>query len=341
MPRAACVMMQKDEEQLLEPWLAYHGHLFGLENLSVFDHGSVSPKVRKILDRYERMGVHVDRSHKDAIAYSRKAEIMGARMRELDGMRKYDFLFPLDCDEFVARRTESGFTCDREAIHESLATLQDEQRTLKIAFQFANVPGRPDSFCYFEFRKTFFAADTFGWTDQGHHFEGSWKAPGFRETEITHLHFHNKPYPLLIEHARRKLRVHIDPDDIEGLRNYKGRSVHLVPYLLMSETEYYARYDDQVQFYYPEFGRLMRALGAPVAFGDDADRTERKRVDSRVITGPPEGANGFRGSLMMLPVRFDGAQYLKANADVASAGADPLVHFCRYGFKEGRRVRPR
>ena len=87
-------MMQKDEEHLLEPWLVYHGHLFGLENLSVFDHGSVSPKVRKALDRYERMGVHVDRSHKDAIAYSRKAEIMGARMRELDGMRKLRLSFP-------------------------------------------------------------------------------------------------------------------------------------------------------------------------------------------------------------------------------------------------------
>ena len=44
---------------------------------------------------------------------------------------------------------------------------------------------------------------------------------------------------------------------------------------------------------------------------------------------------------MMLPVRFDGSKYLKANADVTSAGADPLVHFCRFGFQEGRRLRPR
>jgi hypothetical protein len=122
MPNVACVMMQRDENELLEPWLVYHGYLFGYENLSVIDHGSVSPKVRDVLERYERLGVYVDRSHTDTIAYSRKAEIMGARLRELDGLRKFDFLFPLDCDEFVARRSESGFTCNREAIHEELGS---------------------------------------------------------------------------------------------------------------------------------------------------------------------------------------------------------------------------
>ena len=40
MPKVACVMMQKDEAILLEPWLTYHGHLFGLENLFVIDDGS-------------------------------------------------------------------------------------------------------------------------------------------------------------------------------------------------------------------------------------------------------------------------------------------------------------
>ena len=37
MPKVACFMMQKNEQTLLEPWLIYHGHLFGFENLYVWD----------------------------------------------------------------------------------------------------------------------------------------------------------------------------------------------------------------------------------------------------------------------------------------------------------------
>lgn len=349
MPKVACVMMQRDETEVLEPWLAYHGHLFGLENLSVIDHGSKSPKVREILGRYERKGVFVDRSHVHPKDYARKGEIVGDRMRTLDALGTYDFLFPLDCDEFVARRAESGFTCDKASIHESLAALRDEARTLRISFQFANVPGRPDFYCHFPFQKTFFAADSFGWTDHGHHFEGSWKAPGFRETDIAHIHFHNKPHRLLIEHARRKLGVHVDPDQVKGLGTYTGRSQHLVPYLQMTEAAYHAQFDQQVQFYCPGFLARIRALGAPIPFGEASPSSLQSR--GRVTRPAPKPAATERaeaagraevdGQLMMLPVRFDQAEYLAANPDVAAAGVDPLVHFCKFGFKEGRRLRPR
>ena len=31
--RVACVMMQRNEINALEPWLRYHSYLFGIENL--------------------------------------------------------------------------------------------------------------------------------------------------------------------------------------------------------------------------------------------------------------------------------------------------------------------
>jgi hypothetical protein len=220
---------------------------------------------------------------------------------------------------------EAGFTCDKAAIHAALEPLRGEARTLKIAFQFGNIPGRPDFYYYFAFQKTFFAADTFGWTDQGHHFEGSWKAPGFRETDITHVHFHNKPHELLLAHARRKLQVHVDPGDVEALRNHKGRSVHLVPYLTMSRAEYHARFDEQVQFYYPEFLALLDSLKAPIRFAED-DTSPRKRAARK--SSPEQPSAQAEGALMMLPYRFDPAKYIAANPDVARAGVDPLVHFC-------------
>ena len=43
MARVRCIMMQKDESFLLEPWLLYNGYLFGFENLTVYDNGSILP----------------------------------------------------------------------------------------------------------------------------------------------------------------------------------------------------------------------------------------------------------------------------------------------------------
>jgi hypothetical protein len=48
--RVACVVMQRNEVNALEPWLLYHAHLFGLENLCVIDHGSADPRVVNTLD---------------------------------------------------------------------------------------------------------------------------------------------------------------------------------------------------------------------------------------------------------------------------------------------------
>ena len=56
MARVACVMMQKDEVHLLEPWLAYHGYLFGFENLYVLDNGSTRPDVLLTRSEERRVG---------------------------------------------------------------------------------------------------------------------------------------------------------------------------------------------------------------------------------------------------------------------------------------------
>jgi hypothetical protein len=40
------------------------------------------------------------------------------------------------------------------------------------------------------------------------------------------------------------------------------------------------------------------------------------------------------------PSDFDGAAYLKANSDVASAGVDPYTHYSMFGAKEGRAYTP-
>ncbi|MCB1434952.1 MAG: hypothetical protein KDK75_21180, partial [Alphaproteobacteria bacterium] len=53
------VMMQKNEELLLPVWIAYFSHLFGPENLYVFDNGSTLPAVIDQLKHAEVKGVNV------------------------------------------------------------------------------------------------------------------------------------------------------------------------------------------------------------------------------------------------------------------------------------------
>ena len=40
--RVACVTMQKNEDLCLEPWILYHGYLFGFENIFILDHNSTT-----------------------------------------------------------------------------------------------------------------------------------------------------------------------------------------------------------------------------------------------------------------------------------------------------------
>ena len=44
-------MMQKNEDDLLEPWIKYHSNMFGAENLFIYDNGSTSPLVAEVLEK--------------------------------------------------------------------------------------------------------------------------------------------------------------------------------------------------------------------------------------------------------------------------------------------------
>lgn len=84
---------------------------------------------------------------------------------------------------------------------------------------------------------------------------------------------------------------------------------------------------------------MLDSLKAPIRFAEDSDPAPRKRAGRK--SSPERPSSHADGGLMMLPYRFDAAKYIVANPDGARAGVDPLVHFCKFGFKEGRRVRPR
>jgi len=347
-PRVACIMMQRDESYLIRPWISYHGYLFGFDNLFIFDNGSENAGVRATLAEFEEKGVHVNWSRSEPEDYKRKGEIIGNKIKEIDTNDKYDFVMPLDCDEFVVLKTESNYSCSREAVLAYLRSLVGETRVLRFPYHLANHPAEPDIYHYFSFFKVFFPAGTFESMDHGHHLGKSRKSEGDINTRLVHLHFHHRPLGLLLEQAKRKLDGKVDYNDPTKLSEYSGPSKHLVQYFLMNAGEYYAQFEEMVHFYLPEFRSLLNDLQAPLHLPKDLEFVGRPIVPDGLVANTRLGDGvpvlvpkpNVSGSVNFEFQLFDESAYFSANPELAKAGVEPTAHFCTHGAKEGRPIRP-
>jgi hypothetical protein len=349
MPRVACFMMQKDEAFLLRPWLAYHGYLFGFENLFVLDNGSTLLDVRTTLLEYERKGVNVDWTHTARQDYLAKGDIIGNWIQLLDGRAYYDFLIPLDCDEFILLRTGQAFICAREPILHYLSGLVGEKRILRFPYQLANHPLNPDIYHRYEFFKIFFPAGTFCPIDHGHHVAKYSPEEEVWDTRLVHLHFHHKIFDLKTRQARESWVGTINVDDRRQLLDYNGPSAHLNRFFLQSKDEYYRGFLDMVHFYLPHFRALLSELGAPLNLPVEPVAERLQMRVSQVDASSNSDANGV---VVIIPTataaspvefratRFHEGHYLRANPSLIEAGVDPTIHFCIHGFREDRPLRP-
>lgn len=332
MARVRCVMMQRDESMLLEPWLRYYGYLFGFDNLTVFDNGSLRPDVLATLDRFEASGVTIYRGYAGQENFEGKGYHFGNIIRGWDHGGDYDFALPLDCDEFLAVLDRDGITCGRTAIHRLLDGLADEKRALGIEFSMFNAPGRTGTYHPRRYPKGFFARDTFEGLDRGFH-EPVSRYGGSRDTGLTYLHYHNKPFAAARAFAAWKLAGRIDLSRPESWEGYTGSGNHLLPLMRMSEADYLHQFDDRVLLRYDGLENLLRLLG-PL---DPALFPERNgSAPSPEILGPATLVNeAGTGSWQ----RFDEATYYELNPDVAQNGIEGLKHYLRHGFEERRRIR--
>ena len=328
MARIKCIMMQRDETQLLLPWLRHHGALFGFENLIVLDNGSRDAGVLATLARFERAGVRVERAHAAPRDFLDKGRHVARVIGELDAAAAaedgYDFALPIDCDEFLAVFDEFGLSCSRRAIDRAFEALLGERRALGIEMSLTNVVGRPGWFAADTLQKGFLPAGSVLEVDHGFHHPRSRLEDGMRWTRFCFLHFHNKPFDTLVAHARRKLDGLVDHHDLDALRAYRGMNYHLVPYFFMTPAQYRAIPDRMLTLTVPGFTRLAAALGIDrMLFGEPAGET-----DDAVRLRLPGGA----------PVAFEASTYLAAHPDVQAAGVAPLQHYLRHGWNEGRRL---
>ena len=262
--RVACLMMQRDEVDLLRPWVMYHAALFGIENLFVFDNGSTAASVTMDLVEFARNGANVDWKHASPDDFHSKGDILGSLILSLAG--RYDFFLPLDCDEFFVVRTGAKkIACDPATIHADLAQFAGESRALQLKAAFYNVLNTPNAFWCWPHQKTFFSGNSFRSLDHGYH-EGRTKAGGTLETDFAHIHYHHKPYALMVEHAKNKLRPYVAVEDRSALEDYVGMNYHCKTVLLQGAEAYNSQFTMPSDIRIPEFAEYLRALGAPVPY---------------------------------------------------------------------------
>jgi hypothetical protein len=190
----------------VEPWIAYHGRMFGHENLFVFDNGSNSQRALKALQKYaDKINLVTDRTRK--IDFEQKGDIFGELIRSLDQDNGPDFFVPLDCDEFVALNIPgNGISCAPDSVSSYFGGLIGDPRVLTIKGSYFNVPGQPLKFYRRAGRKCFFASGTFLTIDIGFHRGQSRHTTEEHQTDIVHIHFQNKPFQTFQTHARQKLQ---------------------------------------------------------------------------------------------------------------------------------------
>jgi hypothetical protein len=237
--RVACVMMQRNEDRCLAPWITYHTHLFGIENLFVIDHGSDDPGVKATLARLASAGGKVVPLPATA-DFRQKGSFISAALARVDAMRCHDLLLPLDCDEFVMIRDENGApNCTREVILNYLASLRGIESPLLVAENFLNTQHNPEGFWPQPYRKVFFTGGHAGAVDGGAHHCTSTAMPEVI-TRVAYAHYHHKPYAVQLKMSREKLRAYVDVEDRAALAAYRGIGWHLVAHVLKTEAEYSA-----------------------------------------------------------------------------------------------------
>lgn len=334
MVHVACVMMLKNERLLLEPWLYYHGYLFGFENIFVFDNGSTDPEVRTILEKFRAVGVTVDYSKNAQNDFDGKGNIVGHLINEFRTCGRYDIVFPLDCDEFVAICGERGPSCQRNDIMAEIHRLAPLHRAARVGRCLDNRPGFIDVFRFPDFMKTIMPVADFASIDHGFHEGRTSNHLEMCPTDIIYIHLHYKPFALQQEHARAKLEPFVDVNDENALRNFTGVGKHLPRYLFMTEDEYYSDFGD---YKYP----LVRFDGFEKLLSVLAPQDDFLRAWCARPAGFQVAAGHLLGRRVVdLSQPFDGAGYLQANPDVEKAGMNPVIHYTLFGAAEGRRLLP-
>jgi len=270
--RIKIIMMQKNEDDLLHPWLAHHGYLVGFENLHVFDNGSTSAKTLEALAWGESMGATIDRSHTSRQDFIDKGRIFTDLIHAYEAENAADFYMPLDGDEFLVVRAGETISADRKVVEAEFEQYRGMTCPLMIGAGLDNNPNMPGHFFWsLDQRKTFFAAGACGGLDHGFHVGSSKDGSEPFKTSVVYVHFHYKPYAVIQEHSREKLRPFTDdfrPEALEAYIEQRREGFHVAGHLLRTEEEYYRIFYPPNYVPIPEIAAMFERVGEELPFAD-------------------------------------------------------------------------
>ena len=87
--------MVKDEVDIIDDWIRYHGSIFGYKNLFVIDNYSTDGTYERLLEYVNKNKINLYRKSN----YKHKGKYIEKLIRHY--CNKYDFAYPLDIDEFI------------------------------------------------------------------------------------------------------------------------------------------------------------------------------------------------------------------------------------------------
>jgi hypothetical protein len=156
--------MVKDEDDIVEDWILYHGEIFGYNNLFIFDNYSTD-NTFSICQKYVKNGIHLFRERD----YKKKGIKMTLVMRKVS----CDIFFPIDIDEFIVYYDDESITINKDYIVnyiESQFHNLKQEKAFKCHYIIPVCTNEDDSFESF----------THGWINKG---MGNWRK--------TYLNKHN------------------------------------------------------------------------------------------------------------------------------------------------------
>ena len=258
--------MTKNEIDLIEDWIKYHGYIFGLENIHIVD-GSDDNNVLNIYEKYKNFGLNI---HHTSLGLNYLEEYLTKIMHEYKG--EDNFLIKLDTDEFLSYLPKFRFKNlnllkvlnKKHSIFErflrKLKTKYFEIRfgnsipsnqefeaffnklpvtghKYKASFTAWSIPSLDEvsnpiktltEFSYFQYStiKSFFHSDSFIKVDLGCHAGHTVKNDYSIDTGLSIIHYHNVSLQDTIRKAKQVIISHGYIDDSDPISVQKDKIKH-------------------------------------------------------------------------------------------------------------------
>ena len=237
--RLHLILMQKNEGKLLSAWIRYHAKIAEYQDILVIDNGSTDPETLEVLASAEQHGIVVDRNFSSKSDFDNKHNIIFKKIHDAQKTGKFDFIFPLDADEFLVATSENGEVfVNYESIASELRNYVSDHAHFKFSGSFYNNPTEIGTYFFYKEPGVFFSREEIKEIDLGYHQASTVSCNPPIETKIAVVHFQYKRLEIAKTYAVEKLKSRIEDFGTDRLRSFTGVGSHMAKYFYYSTEEY-------------------------------------------------------------------------------------------------------